>query len=194
LCHDIKFYVFSSIKKQKKNEPKIYVVQFYPWPNIISFFRTWMDLPRLPVARANHGCGTFPRNGNLSLVIFGGADQPFPDLDVDSYIDNILFLDLANLAKGWYTITGMWLGGRNWYVKATVITRCQFHQHFTCAFFVQKCLRSFSLVTVWLCNFWSKEIGAKAAHKMLMKLTTDWTRLVVISALWRGTGYKLLLV
>jgi len=32
-------------------------------------------------------------------------------------------LDLENLAKGWYTIDGIWLGGYNWFVKATVITR-----------------------------------------------------------------------
>jgi len=32
-------------------------------------------------------------------------------------------------------------------------------------------LHSFSLITVWLCNFWQKNIGAKAAHKMLTKLT-----------------------
>jgi hypothetical protein len=32
-------------------------------------------------------------------------------------------------------------------------------------------LCSFSLVTVWLCNFLRKDIGTKAACKMLMKLT-----------------------
>jgi len=41
--------------------------------------------------------------------------------------------------------------------------RCQ---HFTQASSVQ--------VTVWLCIFWHKNIGAKAARKMLMKLTTGW--------------------
>jgi hypothetical protein len=43
---------------------------------------------------------------------------------------------------------------------------CQFHQHFTCAFFVRKC---FSLVT-----FWQKKALSykKRAHKMLMKLTS----------------------
>jgi len=30
---------------------------------------------------------------------------------------------------------------------------------------------SFSLITVWLCIFWHKEIGAKAAHKMSGKFT-----------------------
>jgi len=33
-------------------------------------------------------------------------------------------------------------------------------------------LKRFSLITVWLCNFRHKNIGAKAAHKMLMKFTT----------------------
>jgi len=32
---------------------------------------------------------------------------------------------------------------------------------------------SFSLIIVWFCNFWWKNIGAKAACKMLMKLTTE---------------------
>jgi len=31
--------------------------------------------------------------------------------------------------------------------------------------------RSFSLLTVWVCNFfWQQNIGTKAAHKMLVKL------------------------
>jgi len=39
-------------------------------------------------------------------------------------------------------------------------------------FLKQKYFCSFPLITVWLCNFWQKNIGAKAAHEMLMKLTT----------------------
>jgi len=34
-------------------------------------------------------------------------------------------------------------------------------------------LRSFSLITVWLCDFWQKTIGSKAARKILMKLNTE---------------------
>ncbi len=45
-------------------------------------------------------------------------------------------------------------------------------QPLTLDFFIQKCLHSFSLIAVWLCNFWGKNMGAKAACKMLMKLTT----------------------
>ena len=32
--------------------------------------------------------------------------------------------------------------------------------------------------TVWVCIFCQKEISAKAAHKMLLKLTIGWTRLL----------------
>jgi len=38
-------------------------------------------------------------------------------------------------------------------------TWSQFHQHFTLKF----ALRSFSLVTFWLCNFLAKNISAKGA-------------------------------
>jgi len=31
---------------------------------------------------------------------------------------------------------------------------------------------SFSQITAWLCNFWQKNIGKEALHKMLMKLAT----------------------
>jgi hypothetical protein len=51
--------------------------------------------------------------------------------------------------------------------------RCQYHQHFYQVPFYETILHSFSLVTVWLCNFWCKNIGAKAARKMLMKLTPE---------------------
>jgi len=36
---------------------------------------------------------------------------------------------------------------------------------------MQKCFAQLSLVTFQLCNFWRQNIGAKCAHKMLMKLT-----------------------
>jgi len=49
--------------------------------------------------------------------------------------------------------------------------RCQFHQHFKLAFFIQKCFvqlfSSYSLAS----NFLRKNIGAKADRRMLMKLT-----------------------
>jgi hypothetical protein len=32
-------------------------------------------------------------------------------------------------------------------------------------------LRSFYVLTYWACNFWQKNFGAKAAHKILVKLT-----------------------
>jgi hypothetical protein len=32
-------------------------------------------------------------------------------------------------------------------------------------------LRSFYVLTILVCNFWRKDFGTKAAHKMLVKLT-----------------------
>jgi hypothetical protein len=29
------------------------------------------------------------------------------------------------------------------------------------------------MLTILVCNFWQKDFGAKAAHKMLVKLTPD---------------------
>jgi hypothetical protein len=47
----------------------------------------------------------------------------------------------------------------------------KFHQHFMKPF-CKKIFAHVSLVRVWLCGFWRKDIEAKAACKMLMKLTT----------------------
>jgi hypothetical protein len=44
-------------------------------------------------------------------------------------------------------------------------------QHFTHDFLNLSVLRSFTLIIIRLCDFWQKNIGAKAVHKMLMKLT-----------------------
>jgi len=52
--------------------------------------------------------------------------------------------------------------------------RCQFHQHFTRTFLYESAFRSFSLITVWLCYSWQKNMGKKAAPNMLMKLATGW--------------------
>ncbi len=43
----------------------------------------------------------------------------------------------------------------------------------TVLFLQESALHSFSLVTFWLCNFWRKNIDAKAMCKMLMKLTLE---------------------
>jgi len=32
-------------------------------------------------------------------------------------------------------------------------------------------MSSFYVLTIWVCNFWRKDFGAKAAHKMFVKLT-----------------------
>ena len=39
-------------------------------------------------------------------------------------------------------------------------------------FFVQKYFAEYYVLTVWVCNFLAKKIGAKAACKLLVKLTT----------------------
>jgi len=56
------------------------------------------------------------------------------------------------------------------------LLRCQFHQHFTCKFFEQKCLAQFSLVMFQLCNCWCQNIGTKCSCKMLMKSTPGTTK------------------
>jgi len=53
-----------------------------------------------------------------------------------------------------------------------ITTGVIFMQHFTCTFFVQKILHSFSLLKVWLCNFFGRIILAqKLLLKLLEKLT-----------------------
>jgi len=47
----------------------------------------------------------------------------------------------------------------------------QFHQHFTCTFFVLKCFAQLFSVTFWLCNSMVKGYRKKSTHKMWMKLT-----------------------
>ncbi len=50
---------------------------------------------------------------------------------------------------------------------------CQFHQHFICIFFIQKCFsKFFSSLQFGFLIFWQKNIGKKATRKMLVKLTT----------------------
>jgi hypothetical protein len=41
------------------------------------------------------------------------------------------------------------------------------------AFLYQSSLHSFHVLTICVCKFWQKDFGAKAAHKMLVKLTPD---------------------
>jgi hypothetical protein len=43
------------------------------------------------------------------------------------------------------------------------------------AFSYQSTLRTFYVLTIWVCKFWQKDFGAKAAHKMLVKLTRGTT-------------------
>jgi hypothetical protein len=39
------------------------------------------------------------------------------------------------------------------------------------AFSYKSFLCSFYVLTIWVCNFWRKDLGTKAVHKMLVKLT-----------------------
>ncbi len=51
-------------------------------------------------------------------------------------------------------------------------TWCQFHQHFTCGFFVQKFFAQLFLhLNFWFELFLAQEYWHKCAHKMLVKLT-----------------------
>ncbi len=52
--------------------------------------------------------------------------------------------------------------------NSTIETRSQFHQHFTPAFFVWKYSEAFLFLQFGFVIFWHKNIGAKAAGKMLM--------------------------
>lgn len=80
--------------------------------SLIVSSRTWIALPALPEVRSNHGCGVVRRSdGNPVLVIFGGsrmrgtAAPAFP-------VTSILFLDLSNVAQGWYADDQIWLGNQ----------------------------------------------------------------------------------
>ncbi len=50
--------------------------------------------------------------------------------------------------------------------------RCQYHQHFTRAFFYKILATKITKLNCSLCNFWRQNIGTKAVYKMWMKLTT----------------------
>jgi hypothetical protein len=48
------------------------------------------------------------------------------------------------------------------------------------AFSYQISLRTFYVLTIWVCIFWQKDFGAKAAHKMLVKLTPGVKFLILV--------------
>ncbi len=54
-------------------------------------------------------------------------------------------------------------------------TKVNFTNIFWTVLLYESIFCSFSLLTVWLCRFfWWKKISLKAAHKILVKLTTEW--------------------
>ncbi len=57
-------------------------------------------------------------------------------------------------------------------MRAAEEIRFQFHQYFTSSFFVRKFFcAAFMCLQFEFVIFWRKDFGAKAAHKMLVKLT-----------------------
>jgi len=56
----------------------------------------------------------------------------------------------------------------NWYIVTRTLSRCQFHQHYTCALFVQKCFFCQNVTTEKLRKALSYK---KHVRIMLMKLT-----------------------
>jgi len=59
-----------------------------------------------------------------------------------------------------------------------------------CEFSHESVLHSFSRIAVWLCNFLAKNISAKAARKMLMKLTTGVDFTNILSAAFKHPDPK----
>ena len=59
--------------------------------------------------------------------------------------------------------------GLGWQVLASGVN---FTNILQAAFLFKNVLCSLSVLTVWVCNFWAKGIGAKALRKLLVKSTT----------------------
>ncbi len=56
-------------------------------------------------------------------------------------------------------------------VSAAATSGVNFINILRAAFLYEHFLRSFYMLTIWFCNFLAQGFGAKAAHKMLVKLT-----------------------
>ncbi len=50
--------------------------------------------------------------------------------------------------------------------------RCQFHQVFIRAFFLQKCFAQLWSSSFWVCIFWQKDIGKKSPQKNVAEIDT----------------------
>jgi len=57
---------------------------------------------------------------------------------------------------------------------------CQFHQHFTCAFFANIFAPKNFKPETQLCNFLPQNMGAKCPRKMLMKSTPAKVRRIIV--------------
>ncbi len=60
-------------------------------------------------------------------------------------------------------------------------------------FSYQSSLRNLYVLTIWVSNFWRKDLGAKAAHKMLVKLTPAGVKPQIIEYMQREPGWDKLL-
>jgi hypothetical protein len=60
-------------------------------------------------------------------------------------------------------------------MAAGCLAWCHFHQYFMSSLFVQKFFcAALMCLQFGFVNFWQKDFGAKAAHKMLVKLAPAW--------------------
>jgi hypothetical protein len=64
--------------------------------------------------------------------------------------------------------------------KSNGLTGVNFINILSANFLYKSVLRSFTLITFWLCNFLQKNIDTKAACKMLMKLITILTLFLIL--------------
>jgi len=67
-----------------------------------------------------------------------------------------------------------WLSCTHTPSTVTTTARCQFHQHFMSNFFHSSVFWSFSLLTIWLCNFFVERISAQ---KLLAKCWLNWLQM-----------------
>ncbi len=92
----------------------------------------------------------------------------FPYLTIPSFL--FLCFSLSKILTNYFGIVVKQFPAQNLSLRAGV----NFINILCVPFLYKSILHSFSLIAVWLCIFfWRKNISAKAACKMLMKLTTS---------------------
>ncbi len=78
--------------------------------------RKWEVLPALPMARANHGCGSIEIANSKHLLVFGGRSTANTLVDT-----SILFLNLNNVNEGWKTIGNMKINSAQKYINGNLV-------------------------------------------------------------------------